>query len=71
MDYTGGQTRLFYEAIIQNADCVCKVLVVDTEDDVQFVGTLVDHADIDAAFAQSWQMTGRILRFNSCILDSE
>ena len=45
--------HLFNEAVIQDADGVLEVLVVHTEDDVEFVRTLVDHADVDARFAES------------------
>ena len=50
---------LLNKAVIQHADSLGKVLVVHAEDDVQFVGALVDHADVDARFTQrSKELTG-------------
>ena len=49
---SGGAEVLLYEAIVQDPDGGFEVFVVHAEDDVQFVGALVDHADIDSGFAQ-------------------
>ena len=43
---------LFYKAIVQHPDGGSEILIVHAEDDVQFVRTLVNHADVDPCFAQ-------------------
>ena len=51
--------NLLYKGVIQHADGVGKILVVNTEDDVQFVGTLVDHTDVDIRLTKGGeQLTG-------------
>ena len=37
----------FHKAVIQHTNRLFKVLVIHAEDDIQFVGTLVDHTDVD------------------------
>ena len=50
---------LFYEAVVQHADGGLEILVIHTENDVQFVGALIDHTDVDARFTEGGEdLTG-------------
>lgn len=41
-----------YEAVINSTDCLVKIIVLDSNDDVEFRRTLINHADIDACTCQ-------------------
>ena len=43
---------LLNKAVVQYTDGRVEVPVIYAEDDIQLIGALVDHADIDARFAQ-------------------